>query len=237
MPPPKHEAKLKSEAGSTVSPSTHRTFRPYVEAQRVQCVPVHCPMERSGPGCYCAAHSSSGKEVFPPPPPPPPVPTSTRTPYPRRLSLRGPWIWSVSDIQDTTSPSSRTGGASPASASHCIHERQRIFEGPRRPPLPTRPLLDLILLPGVAFDAGPSGTIRRLRTRRSSADYFISRHHEKAASMGRNPRVLAYGLALSEQFTPSPSEGSVPVGPLDQPLRWFDTRQRRDQEPCQNKTA
>jgi 5-formyltetrahydrofolate cyclo-ligase len=80
-------------------------------------------------------------------------------------------------------------------------------------------LLDLILMPGVAFDIQPdNGAVRRLGHGKGFYDYFLFRHRLKAASLGQQESpALLLGLALSEQFL-SPSEGTVPVGPLDQPL-------------------
>ncbi|KAK3899575.1 hypothetical protein C8A05DRAFT_18008 [Staphylotrichum tortipilum] len=83
--------------------------------------------------------------------------------------------------------------------------------------------LDLILIPGVAFDAHPdnSGAIRRLGHGKGFYDYFLFRHAQKARSLGQHEDpVLLVGLALSEQFlSDGGDEGAVPVGPLDQPLR------------------
>lgn len=94
--------------------------------------------------------------------------------------------------------------------------RQRVLGGPS----PDETLLDLVLMPGVAFDVSPEdGAIRRLGHGKGFYDYFINRHKKKAASIGlQESSVSLYALALSEQFLASPSEGSVPVGWLDQPL-------------------
>ncbi|KAI1877245.1 uncharacterized protein JN550_001317 [Neoarthrinium moseri] len=83
--------------------------------------------------------------------------------------------------------------------------------------------LDLILMPGVAFDTDPeSGAIRRLGHGKGFYDYFLHRYALRAtegqkASDG-HPAVLLYALALREQFLPASSEESVPVGPHDQPI-------------------
>ncbi len=84
-------------------------------------------------------------------------------------------------------------------------------------------LLDLILMPGVAFDVHPqNGAIRRLGHGKGFYDYFLFRHALKAQAMGQQEdSVLLVGLALSEQFLSDDNgagEGVVPVGPLDQPL-------------------
>lgn len=82
--------------------------------------------------------------------------------------------------------------------------------------------LDLILLPGVAFDMEQqSGTIRRLGHGRGYYDYFIGHYHHLRESFGQqNP--LLYGLALQEQImnpliSPCNTE-EVPMGPFDKPL-------------------
>lgn len=100
-----------------------------------------------------------------------------------------------------------------------VPARQRIFGGPDAQHADST-LLDLVLMPGVAFDTDPNGgAIRRLGHGKGFYDYFLYRHGLKAGSLGRQREspVLLLGLALSEQFL-SPSEGAVPVGPLDQPL-------------------
>ncbi|KAK4245235.1 hypothetical protein C7999DRAFT_16540 [Corynascus novoguineensis] len=99
-----------------------------------------------------------------------------------------------------------------------VAERQRVFGGPDAQHSDNT-LLDLILMPGVAFDIDPSsGAIRRLGHGKGFYDYFLYRHGLKAGSLGQQKSpVLLLGLALTEQFL-SPSEGAVPVGPLDQPL-------------------
>lgn len=99
-----------------------------------------------------------------------------------------------------------------------VPARQRVFGGPDVQHSDST-LLDLVLMPGVAFDINPdNGVIRRLGHGKGFYDYFLSRHSLKSASLGKQETpVLLYGLALSEQFL-SPSEGAVPVGPLDHPL-------------------
>ncbi|KAL2266974.1 hypothetical protein VTJ83DRAFT_4251 [Remersonia thermophila] len=99
-----------------------------------------------------------------------------------------------------------------------VASRRRVLgeEGAAEPSDAT--LLDLVLVPGVAFDADPAtGAIRRLGHGKGFYDYFFFRHGLKAQRLQTSSPVLLVGLALSEQFL-APSEGPVPVGPLDQEL-------------------
>jgi 5-formyltetrahydrofolate cyclo-ligase len=100
------------------------------------------------------------------------------------------------------------------------HERQRILGGPdiHRSDLAT---LDLVLMPGVAFDIdGATGVVRRLGHGKGFYDFFVQRYSEKAASLQdlASTAPLLYGLALTEQLLSSPADEPVPVGPLDRSL-------------------
>ena len=80
--------------------------------------------------------------------------------------------------------------------------------------------LDLILMPGVAFDYDEvTGHIRRLGHGKGFYDFFISRYAQTYPSKDASGRasVLLYGLALKEQFLMHPEEEGIPVGPLDEP--------------------
>jgi 5-formyltetrahydrofolate cyclo-ligase len=103
-----------------------------------------------------------------------------------------------------------------------VNERQRSvgeIDGERSEDV----ALDLILVPGVAFDTDPaSGGIRRLGHGKGFYDYFLHRYETRATEAQRasdgHPAVLLYALALREQFLQSPSGEAVPVGPHDQPI-------------------
>lgn len=82
--------------------------------------------------------------------------------------------------------------------------------------------LDLILMPGVAFDTDPvSGYIRRLGHGKGFYDYFLQRYSQGQGSQieeaSNTPRTdaLLYGLALEEQFLSAQLGTSVPVGEHD----------------------
>ncbi|EPE02319.1 5-formyltetrahydrofolate cyclo-ligase [Ophiostoma piceae UAMH 11346] len=77
--------------------------------------------------------------------------------------------------------------------------------------------LDIILMPGVAFDVDPTTRrVHRCGHGRGFYDYFLHRYALKMASQSQSSSpVRLYGLALTEQVL---SVGSVPTGPHDQPL-------------------
>jgi len=82
--------------------------------------------------------------------------------------------------------------------------------------------LDLILMPGVAFDVDhQSGFVRRLGHGKGFYDYFLQRYKETQSSqVGKQSTdqgidVLLYGLALEEQFLEPEKGTSVPVGEQD----------------------
>ena len=97
-----------------------------------------------------------------------------------------------------------------------LPERQRVLGGH------DSPSLDLMLMPGVAFDLDETaGTIRRLGHGKGFYDYFLHRYLDQREDQLGNSRtpILLYGLALTEQFlTGSSDEETVPTGQLDEPL-------------------
>ncbi|KAI0204957.1 5-formyltetrahydrofolate cyclo-ligase [Astrocystis sublimbata] len=103
-----------------------------------------------------------------------------------------------------------------------VHERQRSIgelDGERS----AEASLDLILLPGVAFDLDPdTGAVRRLGHGKGFYDYFLHRYALATKSGGNatndGPSVLLYALALREQLLSPTSGEAVPVAPHDQPL-------------------
>jgi 5-formyltetrahydrofolate cyclo-ligase len=100
-----------------------------------------------------------------------------------------------------------------------VHERQRILGGPdvHRS---DQSSLDLILLPGVAFDVDDSGSIRRLGHGKGFYDFFINRYLAKpqAPETSNETPLLLYGLALTEQLLPATSAERIPTGIHDRRL-------------------
>lgn len=83
--------------------------------------------------------------------------------------------------------------------------------------------LDMVLLPGVAFDVdSENGRIRRLGHGKGFYDYFMHKYLEsqRGSDTTKVPGtdVLLYGLALKEQFLRPEAGKLVPVGEWDHRL-------------------
>lgn len=106
----------------------------------------------------------------------------------------------------------------PSIDSDTVDERQRILGQPEahHGPLST---LDMILLPGVAFDFDETGGVRRLGHGRGFYDFFLNRYLARQGLHAGDDRTLQlYGLALSEQLLPEGSDEEVPMEPQDRRL-------------------
>jgi 5-formyltetrahydrofolate cyclo-ligase len=92
--------------------------------------------------------------------------------------------------------------------------------------------LDLILMPGVAFDEDGE-KVRRLGHGKGFYDYFLHRYRAayESAEAGSGSRMMLYGLALKEQLLQPSEEAGVPVGPHDSPLDGLITGDGRIIEP------
>lgn len=105
----------------------------------------------------------------------------------------------------------------PTIKSESVNEREHLLTGGVAP-------LDMILMPGVAFDKDPtSGAVRRLGHGKGFYDYFLYRYrgiHGAHAGDSNAPEtdVLLYGLSLLEQYLQPGTGASVPVGAHDSPL-------------------
>lgn len=188
-------------------------FKPYVNAKRV-AVYLSMPGGEVQTDPIVRHAISSGKQVF--------------VPYLHKSGLQpgdGPTrlmdMVSLKDITDYESLQRDKWGI-PSVDAATVHERKRSvgeLDGNKSEDIS----LDLILMPGVAFDVDPqSQVIRRLGHGRGFYDYFLHRYTlaaspEEKTSNGR-PAVLLYALALKEQLLSPTSGESVPVGPHDQPI-------------------
>lgn len=153
---------------------------------------------------------ASGKQVF--------VPYLHKSPFTSNSAMPARLMDMVrlSDVQDYESLKRDRWGI-PSIDPATVHERQRVLGGAEQHF--DHATLDLVLMPGVAFDAAPeSSEIRRLGHGRGFYDLFLERYAEKLERLSvKGPSVLLYGLGLKEQFLSSATE-EVPVGPYDQPL-------------------
>lgn len=153
----------------------------------------------------------SGKQVF--------VPYLHRSPFTSNTELpaRVMDMVRLMDVQDYEALERDKWGI-PSIDPATVHERQRVLGGSDTQPS-DQATLDLILMPGVAFDVTPnSNEVRRLGHGRGFYDLFLERYAEKLDQLHvKGPSVLLYGLGLKEQFLSSVTE-EVPVGPYDQPL-------------------
>lgn len=130
---------------------------------------------------------------------------------------------SVMDMVDLRSLSDydslkRDSWGIPTIGADTVDEREHVLSKESAP-------LDIILMPGVAFDIDPkTGFVRRLGHGKGFYDYFLHKYmqargsQEKKPVMGPEADALLYGLALSEQFLGSVDASSVPVGEHDNPL-------------------
>jgi 5-formyltetrahydrofolate cyclo-ligase len=153
---------------------------------------------------------NSGKQVF--------VPYLHKSPNPSPDTPR-----SVMDMVDLRSLSDydslkRDSWGIPTIEEETVHERQHVL----RDSASQGRKLDLILMPGVAFDIDPNqGYLRRLGHGKGFYDYFLHRYMQdrksqvKELSRGPGIDVLLYGLALKEQFLQAEAGLSVPVGEHD----------------------
>lgn len=127
---------------------------------------------------------------------------------------------SVMDMVDLRSLSDydslkRDSWGIPTIGAETVDEREHILTKEARP-------LDMILMPGVAFETDPSsGFLRRLGHGKGFYDYFLHRYREiHGSQVQQSPLipgtdVLLYGLALEEQCLKSETGPSVPVGEYD----------------------
>lgn len=154
---------------------------------------------------------STGKQVYipylhrsqlPPEEAPPRVMDMVRLRDLRDYESLQPDKWGIPSVDPTT-----------------VRQRERVLGEPGFE-APDATTLDLMLLPGVAFDIDScSRALRRLGHGKGFYDLFVRRYMAKhASSLAAAQPLLLYGLALAEQFLSQPSDMAVPVAEHDQPL-------------------
>ncbi|KAI2607598.1 5-formyltetrahydrofolate cyclo-ligase [Hypoxylon fragiforme] len=188
-------------------------FKPYVDAKRV-AVYLSMPSGEIQTDSIVRHALTSGKQVF--------------VPYLHKSGLRrgdGPArlmdMVSLKNIEDYESLQRDKWGI-PSIDPATVDERKRSV-GELVGKQSEDVSLDLILMPGVAFDIQPTPkTIRRLGHGGGFYDYFLHRYAlaaspEERTTNGR-PAVLLYALAFEKQLLCSEDGESVPVEPHDQPI-------------------
>lgn len=130
---------------------------------------------------------------------------------------------SVMDMVDLCSLSDyetlqRDSWGIPTINSDTVHQREHILENSTK----GSGGLDMIFMPGVAFDIDPNtGFVRRLGHGKGFYDYFLHRYRESQGSHLKEPStdpgtgVLLYGLALGAQFLEVNAGSAVPTGEHD----------------------
>lgn len=79
--------------------------------------------------------------------------------------------------------------------------------------------LDLMLVPGVAFDVDQEGAVRRLGHGKGFYDFFLNRYYARAAEHnGKGSSLELVGLALKEQWLDAAAGEEVPMGMYDRKL-------------------
>jgi len=184
-------------------------FKPYQEAKRVG-IYLSMPTGEVQTDGIVRHALQSGKKVF--------VPYLHKTKSPSPDAPR-----SVMEMVDLCSLSDydslkRDNWGIPTIGADTVDQREHILENSTK----ESEGLDMILMPGVAFDIDPqTGFMRRLGHGKGYYDFFLHRYRESRESHGSGPSsgpgtgVLLYGLALEEQFLRSNTGSSVPVGEHD----------------------
>ena len=184
-------------------------LKPYRESKRI-CIYLSMPSGEIQTDAIVRHALISGKRVF--------VPylhkNSTPLPDMPRSVMDMVDLRSLSDYDRLT----RDSWGIPTIGTDTIGQREHILKDSTNESEP----LDMILMPGVAFDIDPNGGfIRRLGHGKGFYDYFLHRYMQCRGSQARggllNPGadVLLYGLALKEQLLEAETALSVPVGDYD----------------------
>lgn len=94
-----------------------------------------------------------------------------------------------------------------------VSSRERILGGD------AMATLDLMLVPGVAFDTGSDGSIRRLGHGKGFYDFFLNRYFSSAdENGGKGASLHLLALGLNEQFLAGGEAPEIPMGQYDRKL-------------------
>lgn len=188
-----------------------KDFKPYKDAGRIS-IYLSMPAAEVQTDAIVRHALDAGKQVF--------VPYLHRSPLETSdTPARVMDMVRLQSIQDYESLQLDRWGI-PSIDPATVHDRQRILGGPdvHRSDKST---LDLILMPGVAFDFDEAGSVRRLGHGKGFYDFFLNRYLAKMDPSGGSldrPPLLLYGLALTEQLLSASSGEQVPTGPYDRNL-------------------
>ncbi|KAM0281798.1 hypothetical protein ACHAQH_003380 [Verticillium albo-atrum] len=188
-----------------------KTFHPYLNAERISIF-LSMPSGEIQTDAIVRHALSTGKQVF--------IPYLHKSPLGENdAPSRVMDMVRLRDLQDYESMQPDKWGI-PSIDPATVDERQRILGGPDNTHSELA-ALDMILMPGVAFDLdAETSQLRRLGHGRGFYDFFLQRYWAKTALLENvQPHVVQlYGLALSEQFVSPESGGPVPVGQYDKNL-------------------
>ncbi|KAH8804963.1 hypothetical protein F5884DRAFT_797952 [Xylogone sp. PMI_703] len=176
-------------------------FKPYVQAKRIG-VYLSMPTGEIQTDSIVRDALRNGKQVF--------VPYLYKAENPSPDTPKS--LMEMVDIRSITDYETlkRDSWGIPTIEADTVHTREHI--------LTNLGGLDLILLPGVAFDIHPeTGVVRRLGHGKGFYDYFLHRYGQNATgtSVGQRKAALLYGLALEEQLLDPQIDPAVPVGHHD----------------------
>lgn len=185
-----------------------KNFKPYREANRIS-IYLSMPAAEIQTDAIVRHALESGKQVFVPYLHRPPLPTPDT---PARVMD----MVHLESLQDYESLKRDTWGI-PSIDPATVYQRQRILGGPdiHKSDVAT---LDLMLMPGVAFDIDQAGFVRRLGHGKGFYDFFINRYLSKTEGKHIETPLFLYGLALTEQLLSEASGEQVPTGPHDRGL-------------------
>ena len=188
------------------------SFKPYQDANRIG-VYLSMPTGEIQTDAIVRHALESGKKVF--------VPYLHKSHTPSPDTPRS--VMEMVDLRSLLEYDSlrRDSWGIPTIDAESVQEREHILGNPTK----ETGKLDMILMPGVAFDMDPkSRFVRRLGHGKGFYDYFLHRYMQGRQSQIKKPSenletdVLLYGLALEEQFLQAKTDPPVPVGEHDHVL-------------------